>query len=328
MEVCQLITDRARRSVRGRYGSPSRVIGHCSSAGKNGHRGRGDMKTKLKLLGSSLLLSLLVILPATVGAGPAMPLNDKARQIVDQIQDLELLRRNIEACYHREKGIISEERILRISPLEAAGLDGDLISRVFGHLAGTPEHKRFVTEYRKLIQRPDYRKLHTDELYAEYLRLLESARIRFFTQLKEWQDGSGERCAAQTHEVQEQRVPMTVTFGNLRASQKTESGRLVPAAIRLQVQRPLGGFASSTGGQEDVSRIAVFPGIDMAELNIPVRQERVVPPERNSMGHYNGSDGSVRLGARTNPEFSNAVEERVEAVGACDEQQRNSLVDR
>ncbi len=46
------------------------------------------MKTKLKLLGSSLLLSLLVILPATVGAESAVPLNDKASKIVEQIQDL------------------------------------------------------------------------------------------------------------------------------------------------------------------------------------------------------------------------------------------------
>ncbi len=299
------------------------------------------MKTKLKLFGLSLVLSHLVILPATVGAESAVPLGDKGKKIVEQIQDLELLRRNIEACYHREKGITSEARIVRLSGPNLAGLDGALLNRVFGHLAGTPEYERFVTEYRKLIQRPDYRRLHTDELFAEYLRLLESGRIRFLTQLKAWQAGSGERCAAQTHERPDQTAPMTVTFGNLRASQKTGSRRLVPAAIRLQAQMPLSGFAPSTGGQEVVSSLVVVPwmdqsplpsseapAIDMAELNTPVRQERVVSSEKNSMGHYSGLDRSVRLGARTNPKFSNAVEKSVEAVGAWDEQQRNSSVDR
>ncbi len=67
--------------------------------------------------------------------------------------------------------------------------------------------------------------------------------------------------------------------------------------------------------------------IDIEEL-IPVKPDRVVPSGQVSMGHYNGSDRSVRLGARTNPKFSNAVEERVETVGIRDEQQENSLVDR
>jgi hypothetical protein len=191
-----------------------------------GNRGTSDMKTKLQLLGLSLVLSLLVILPATVGAESAVPLGDKGKKIVEKIQDIELMRRNIEECYYAERGVRSEERIVRLSGPNHAGLDGALLNRVFRHLAGTPEYERFVTEYRKLIQRPDYRRLHTDELFAEYLRLLESGRVRFLTQLKEWQAGSAEECAAPGHEGPTQPLPMKeVTFGHPEASQRTESGR-------------------------------------------------------------------------------------------------------
>ena len=93
------------------------------------------------------------------------------------------------------------------------------MNRVFGHLAGTPEYERFITEYRTLIQRPDYRRLHTDELFAEYMRLLESGRIRFLTQLKEWQESLAEKCSAQVHEGLAQSIPVkTVTFGHAEGS--------------------------------------------------------------------------------------------------------------
>ena len=130
-----------------------------------------------------------------------------------------------------------------------AELDGKLMNRVFGHLAGTPEYERFIREYRTLIQRPDYRRLHTDELFAEYMRLLESGRIRFLTQLKEWQESLAEKCSAQAHEGLAQSIPVkTVTFGHAEGSQRTESGRVVPA-IRLQVQMPLSGSTPLAVGQ-------------------------------------------------------------------------------
>ena len=139
-----------------------------------------------------------------------------------------------------------------------AELDGKLMNRVFGHLAGTPEYERFIMEYRTLIQRPDYRRLHTDELFAEYMRLLESGRIRFLTQLEEWQESLAEKCSAQAHEGLAQSIPLkTVTFGHAEGSQRTESGRVMPA-IRLQAQMPLSGSTPLAVGQKSVFKDCLF----------------------------------------------------------------------
>ncbi len=230
-------------------------LGAGVTSTNTGERGSSEMKTKAKLLCSSLLLSLIIMLPATVRAESAVPLYDKAKKLFEQIQDLELMQRNVEECYQAEKRTPMVACWSGQSWRDHAELDGTLMNRVFGHLAGTPEYERFITEYRKLIQRPDYRRLHTDELFAEYMRLLESGRIRFLTQLKEWQESLAEKCSAQAHEGLAQSVPVkTVTFGNAEGSQRTESGRLVPA-IRLQVQMPLSGFTPLTVGQKSVSRI-------------------------------------------------------------------------
>ena len=128
------------------------------------------MTTKAKLLCSSLLLSLIIMLPATVRAESAVLLHERANQLFEQIQDLELMQRNIEECYQAEKGTLRVASFAHQSRGEHAELDGKLINRVFGHLAGTPEYERFVKAHGALIQRPDYRRLHTDELFAEYMR--------------------------------------------------------------------------------------------------------------------------------------------------------------
>ena len=225
------------------------------------------MKTKVKLLYSSLMLSLIIMLPATVRAESAGPLHERANQLLEQIQDLELMQRNIEECYQAEKGTLRVASFARQSWGEPAELDGKLINRVFGHLGGAPEYERFVKAHGALIQRPDYKRRHTDELFAEYMRLLESGRIRLLTQLKECQASLAEKNSAQAHEGLTQSIPMkTVTFGHAEGSQRTECGQVAPA-IRLHTQMSPSGSTPSTVGRRNVSRIVVR-GIGHAPANL------------------------------------------------------------
>ena len=237
------------------------------------------------------------------------------------------MQRNVEECYQSEKRTPMLACWSGQSWRDHAELDSKLMNRVFGHLAGTPEYERFIMEYRTLIQRPDYARVHTDELFAEYMRLLKSGRTRFLTQLKEWQESSAEKSSAQAHEGLAQSIPVkTVTFGHAEGSQRTESGRLVPA-IWLQVQMPPSGSAPLAVGQKGDLRFVVpgmdqsgsphtvAPTIDMVELNTFVPRERIVPLEKAPMGDHHGLVNGVRSETPTNFKLSDAVEK---GVGAWD----------
>ncbi len=286
-------------------------------------RGNSEMKRKAKLLCSSLLLSLIIMLPATVRAESTVPLYDTTKKLFEQIKDLELMQRNLEECYQAEKRTPMVACWSGQSWSDHAELDAKLMNRVFGHLAGTPEYERFIKEFQRLIQDQDYMQLHTDELFAEYMRLLESGRIRFLTLLKEWQESFAEKCSVQANEALAKFIPVkTVTFGNAEGSQRTEGGRVVPA-IRLRVQMPPSGFTPLTVGQKSVSGIVVHgieqsgaagtaaPAIETVELSILVAQERVVPLEKVSMDYHHGVLGGVHSGTRTHLKFSDAFKKGV-----------------
>ena len=78
-------------------------LGAGVTSTNTGERGNSEMKRKAKLFCSSLLLSLMIMLPATVRAESAVPLYDKTKKLFEQIQDLELMQRNVEECYQAEK---------------------------------------------------------------------------------------------------------------------------------------------------------------------------------------------------------------------------------
>jgi hypothetical protein len=299
-------------------------LGTGVTATNTGERGSSEMMTKTKLLGSSLLLSLIIIMPATVRAESTVTVYARANKLFEQIQDLELMQRNVEECYQSEKRTPMLACWSGQSWRDHAELDSKLMNRVFGHLAGTPEYERFIMEYRTLMQRQDYARVHTDELFAEYMRLLKSGRTRFLTQLKEWQESSAERSSAQAHEGLAQSFPVkTVTFGHVEDSQRTESGRVVPA-IRLQVQMPLSGSTPLAVGQKgDLRFVApgmdqsgsphtVAPTIDMVELNT-VPRERIVPLEKAPMVDRHGLVNGVRSVTPTNFKLSDTVEKGVGA---------------
>ncbi len=132
-----------------------------------------------------VLLSMSGVFPATVQSqGLLVPLNGKTENIFHQLMDIELLEQNIVHCYQTEKGAFTVGSLARHSWGEPAELDGKLLNRVFERLSGTPEYERFINVYRSVIQQSDYSRPYASELFAEYMRLLESARTRLTTQLR------------------------------------------------------------------------------------------------------------------------------------------------
>ena len=62
------------------------------------------MKTKTKLFGSLLLVATITMTPCTVRSQDlSIPFDDRNYQLIEQIQDLELMRRDIQRCYEVEK---------------------------------------------------------------------------------------------------------------------------------------------------------------------------------------------------------------------------------
>jgi len=200
------------------------------------------MKTKARLLCSFLFLALTVMLPVTARAESAVLSYERANKLFGQIQDLELMQRNIEECYQAEQRPPTGAPSSGLSWRDHAELDGKLMTRVLSYLAGFPEYERFITEYRTLVQSSEYRRLHTDKLFIAYERLLESGRIRLLAQLKERQESVAEESSVQAHEWLAQSIPsQTVMFGHTEGSQRAESWRAVPA-VRVQIQMPVNGL--------------------------------------------------------------------------------------
>ncbi len=138
------------------------------------------------MLYSCVLLSMVIVFPATVQSQELLvPLNDEIKKIFDRLVDIELLQQNIVQCYQAEKGAFTVASLARQSWGESAELDGKLLNRVFVGLSGTPEYERFVDAHRRIIQRSNHSPLYASELFAEYMRLLESARSRLTVQLRE-----------------------------------------------------------------------------------------------------------------------------------------------
>ena len=175
------------------------------------------------------------------------------------------------------------------------------------------------------MERPDYRRLHSGALFTEYMRLLESGRIRFLSQLKELQENPAEERSAQTHEVSVQSIPVeTVTFEHTEGAHRAEGGRVV-APIRLHLQVPSSASRPLTLDQKTNLRIVVLgvdqsgsvsivaPATDVVELDILVVQERTMPLEEVPMDSGHDLAHGSRSRPRTNPQFLGAVEKGVEA---------------
>jgi hypothetical protein len=144
------------------------------------------MKKKAQLFCLLLLVATMAMTPGSaLSLDLSIPFDDRAFQIIEQIQDLELMGRNIQRCYEAEKRTSMSASLSGQTSADSTRFNGELVNRVFGYLVGTPEHGRFVEVYRELIRYPGYKKNCAANLYAEYIRLIKSARTRLTAELKE-----------------------------------------------------------------------------------------------------------------------------------------------
>ncbi len=145
------------------------------------------MKNNDKPFLSFVLLCIIILTPTPARSGEiTASMDEEFYRLITQIGDIESLKCNIQDCYHTEKQILEVARPSGQSPNYSAKLDSELVNRVFGYLADTPEHERFVKVYSSLVQRSNYREFCTGELFAEYMKLLQSGQARLMTQLQQY----------------------------------------------------------------------------------------------------------------------------------------------
>jgi hypothetical protein len=144
------------------------------------------MSNKAVILCFYILLAITIAFPCTARSQEfSIPLDRRAQQLFEQLQDIDLLQRNIAQMYQAENKTILNASLALRSAGEPMELDRTLVDRVFNRLCDTPEYRSFMKAYQAVIQRPDYSRLYVTEMYGEYMRLLDSARARLRTELKE-----------------------------------------------------------------------------------------------------------------------------------------------
>ena len=144
------------------------------------------MSNKGVTLYSCILLSIITAFPCTADSQEfSIPLDHRIQPLFEQLQDIELLQRNIARMYQAENKTTLNASVALRSTYEPMELDQTLVERVFTELRDTPEYRSFRKAYQTVIQRPDYNRLHVKEIYDEYMRLLDSARTRLTIELKE-----------------------------------------------------------------------------------------------------------------------------------------------
>jgi hypothetical protein len=186
------------------------------------------MKTKSNTLGCLLLVATIAMTPSTVRSHDlSIPFDDRAFQLIEQIQDLELMGRDIQRRYEAEKRTATLASLSRQSLTHSMQLNGELINRIFSHLAGSPEYERFVQVHRGLIRPPGYTHICTANLLAEYMSLMESARARLTIQLKDRLKSLAKESSTQSYAKNEfaESDPMNIVVRQYPGSLKKLKGR-------------------------------------------------------------------------------------------------------
>lgn len=190
------------------------------------------MLPNVMLLCSSLVFLSLIAMPAPARGELAVPPHWNGGEIFEQIQDLELMRRNIEECYRAQQprgGTGSAAHLATDRPV----LDAMLLHRVFARLAGSPEYERFVDAYQLLIRHPDFRRRYAGELFGEYMRLLDAGRVRLLKQVNEHEEGLSDEI--DTHACRGSRLPVRMMGAIVGRPPVFEQAHLVPAVmVRVQ----------------------------------------------------------------------------------------------
>ena len=143
------------------------------------------MKNNDKPFWSFVLVCIIIFIPTTARSGEIIATIDgEFCRLITQIRDIESLKRNIQDCYRTEKRILEVSYPSGQSPNYSTRLDCELVDRVFGYLANTPEHERFIKAYQSIVHKSNYRQFCTGDLFAEYMQFLQSGQTRLIAQLK------------------------------------------------------------------------------------------------------------------------------------------------
>jgi hypothetical protein len=144
------------------------------------------MKNKVVILCCYILLSIIIAFPCTARSQElSIPLDRNTQQLFEQLQDIDLLQRNIGKVYQAENKTILNASLTLRSAGEPMELDRTLVDRVFSRLSDTQEYQSFMKAYQTVIQRPDYSRLYVTEMFGEYMRLLDAAKARLTAELKQ-----------------------------------------------------------------------------------------------------------------------------------------------
>jgi hypothetical protein len=144
------------------------------------------MKNKVVILCCYILLSIIIAFPCTARSQElSIPLDRNTQQLFEQLQDIDLLQRNISQMYQAENKTILNASLTLRSAGEPMELDRTLVDRVFSRLSDTNEYRSFMKAYQTVIQRPDYSRLYVTEMFGEYMRLLDAAKARLTAELKQ-----------------------------------------------------------------------------------------------------------------------------------------------
>jgi hypothetical protein len=144
------------------------------------------MSNKVVILCCYILLSIIIAFPCTARSQElSIPLDRNTQQLFEQLQDIDLLQRNIGKVYQAENKTILNASLTLRSAGEPMELDRTLVDRVFSRLSDTQEYQSFMKAYQTVIQRPDYSRLYVTEMFGEYMRLLDAAKARLTAELKQ-----------------------------------------------------------------------------------------------------------------------------------------------
>src|SRR5271157_1510405 len=106
------------------------------------------MSNKAIILCFYMLLSIIIVFPCTARSQEfSIPLDRKTQQLFEQLQDIDLLQRNIARMYQAENKTILNASLALRSAGEPMELDRTLVDRVFSRLSDTHEYRSFMEAY-------------------------------------------------------------------------------------------------------------------------------------------------------------------------------------
>lgn len=145
------------------------------------------MKNNINYFWTLVLLGIIILTPSLLRSEEmTATVPEQVYRLIAQISDIEALKCNIQESYRTERQILEVAFPSAQSRNYSTRLDCELVDRVFGYLANTPEHERFIKAYQSIVRKSNYREFCTGDLFAEYMKLLQSGQARLIGELERY----------------------------------------------------------------------------------------------------------------------------------------------